>query len=62
MGTVIASNYVTDYFKKELTIDSGYAVIFFYDWFHIEIIHPVETDGNIFLLPTPILREYSITL
>jgi hypothetical protein len=53
VGFVLASNYVMDYFRTELTVDKGYSVIHD-NLFHIEILHPIISDGQILYPPTPL--------
>jgi hypothetical protein len=52
-GYVLASIYVMDYFDTELSVERGYSVILG-DLFHIEIVHPIISDGQILYPPTPI--------
>ena len=56
VGYVLASNYVKAYFRTELTVEKGLSVIFYDNLFHIEIIHPIISDGQILYPPTAIGR------
>ena len=53
VGYVLAGNYVMDYFRTELTVENGLSVIN-KDVFHIEIVHPIISDGQILYPPTKI--------
>jgi hypothetical protein len=54
VGFVLASNYVMGYFRTELTVENGLSVITTDNLFHIEIVHPIISDGQILYPPTKI--------
>jgi hypothetical protein len=51
VGYILASIYVMNYFDTKLSVERGYSVIFG-DLFHIEIVHPIISDGQIIYPPT----------
>ena len=53
VGYVLASNYLMDYFRTQLTVEKGLSV-FHDNLFHIEIFHPFISDGHLTYPPTPL--------